>query len=61
MYVCVYVCMHVYVCVCMYVCMYVCIVGRRIKIFLRLKADGKIVLLVTSVASFAKVLHVNKS
>ena len=37
------------------------IVGRRIKIFLRLKADGKIVLLVTSVASFAKVLYVNKS
>ena len=36
-------------------------VGRRIKIFLRLKADGKIVLLVTSVASFAKVLYVNKS
>ena len=37
------------------------IVGRRIKIFLRLKADGKIVVLVTSVASFAKVLYVNKS
>ena len=36
-------------------------VGRRIKIFLRLKADGKIVSLVTSVASFAKVLYVNKS
>ena len=36
-------------------------VGRRIKIFLRLKADGKVVLLVTSVASFAKILYVNKS
>ena len=36
-------------------------VGGRIKIFLRLKADGKIVVLVTSVASFAKVLYVNKS
>ena len=36
-------------------------VGRRIKIFLRLKANGKIVVLVTSVASFAKVLYVNKS
>ena len=36
-------------------------VGRRIKIFLRLKADGKIVVLVTSVASSAKVLYVNKS
>ena len=37
------------------------IVGRRIEIFLRLKADGKIVVFVTSVASFAKVLYVNKS
>ena len=36
-------------------------VGRRIKIFLRLKADGKVVVFVTSVASFAKVLYVNKS
>ena len=35
--------------------------GRRIEIFLRLKADGYIVVLVTSVASFAKVLYVNKS
>ena len=37
------------------------IVGRRIKIFLRMKADGKVVVFVTSVASFAKVLYVNKS
>ena len=37
------------------------IVGRRIKIFIRLKADGKIVEIDTSVASFAKVLRVNKS
>ena len=36
-------------------------VGRRIKIFLRLKADGKIDVINTSVASFAKVLCVNKS
>ena len=39
----------------------ICIVGRRIKIFLRLKTDGKIVVIDTSVASFAKVLYVNKS
>ena len=36
-------------------------VGRRIKIFLGLKADGKIVVIDTFVASFAKVLCVNKS
>ena len=36
-------------------------VGRRIKIFLRLKADGKIVVIDTSIASFAKVLCVHKS
>ena len=42
-------------------CISLHIVGRRIEIFLRLKVDGKIVLLVTSVASFAKVLYVNKS
>ena len=42
-------------------CISLRIVGRRIEIFLRLKVDGKIVLLVTSVASFAKVLYVNKS
>ena len=36
-------------------------VGRKIKIFLRLKADGKIVVIDTSVASFAKVVCLNKS
>ena len=40
-------------------CIY--IVGRRNKIFLRLKANGKRVVTDTSVACFAKVFCVNKS